>query len=120
MTEAFVAFAAFQFELNAPQDDGATLRDHLEMYQASTGMMHPIMKAAPHLPAGCEYLWSDFMDMHSTRQFRDSGPAPISFLDIDAWQRVNGVALQPWQLNAIRRADAEFLRATAKAVKRRD
>ena len=117
MTEQFVAFAAFQFELSALQDDGATLRDHLEMYQARSGRMHPKMAAAPALPAGCDLLWADFLDLHGTRQFREHGPAPITFVDLDAWQRVNRVSLPAWQINAIRRADAAYLASVAKAVR---
>jgi hypothetical protein len=64
---------------------------------------------APRLPSGCEQLWRDFMALHNSRGFTGFGPARITFVDIDAFQRVQGVRLPAWQIDAIRRADNAYL-----------
>ena len=64
---------------------------------------------APALPAGCEELWRIFNELHSCRSV-GMGVQRITYADIDAFQRVSGVTLQAWELDAIRRADTVFLK----------
>ncbi len=59
---------------------------------------------APSCPEGCEALWNIFCELHACR-----GEGRISYVDVDAYQRVTGVVLRPWELAAIRRADNAFL-----------
>lgn len=89
--------------------EGQPLREHLESYERQTGQIHPRLAEAPMLPPGCEQLWRDFMDLHGARGFTGFGPARITFVDLDAYQRVQGVRLSPWQIDAIRRADNAYL-----------
>lgn len=89
--------------------DGKPLRDHLESWERQTGQVHPVLVAAPCLPSGCEQLWADFLALHNGRGFTGFGPARISFSDIDAFQRVKGIRLPAWQIDAIRRADNAYL-----------
>lgn len=74
--------------------------------QQQTGVTPQMLLDAPALPEGCESLWDAFRELHACR---GSGPQRITYLDIDAYQRVNGVRFAPWQLDAIRQADAAFL-----------
>jgi len=37
------------------------------------------------------------------------GDAPIGWADMDAWQRINGVELEPWEARAIRGMSAAFI-----------
>lgn len=106
--QAFAAFAAHEFELSAPQDDGATLREHLMAYQRQTGRQHPSVTDAPALPVGCSALWRDFMALHSSRPV-GMAPGRITFGEIDAFQRVTGVCLAAWEVDAIRAADAAYI-----------
>lgn len=85
------------------------MREHLESYERQTGRQHPMLADAPVLPAGAEQLWRDFMALHLTRGSNGFGPARISFGDLDAYQRVQGVKLPAWQVDAIRRADSAYL-----------
>ena len=64
---------------------------------------------APPLPRGCVLLWSDFLALHGTRGSSGMGPARIGFVEIDAWQRVNEVRFEPWEIEAIRRADNAYM-----------
>lgn len=107
--EGFEAFAKHHFELMTLQEDGKTLREHLESYERQSGRRHPILAEAPELPPGCGSLWGDFMSLHTTRGSNGFGPARISFSDIDAYQRIRRVTLEPWEIDAIRRADAAYI-----------
>lgn len=68
----------------------------------------------PRLPNGCAGLWSDFSQMHERRGSSGFGPSRISFADVDAWQRVRGVQLAAWELDAIHGADNAFLASLPK------
>ena len=104
-----MTFARHQFELSQPQDDGAPMLAHLQAYQRRTGKVHEKLIDAPELPAGCEGLWPDFLELHDSRGSTGFGAMRITFADMDAWQRVRGAALPPWQVDAIRRADNAWL-----------
>jgi hypothetical protein len=86
-------------------------------YQRQTGQTHPLLRDAPRIPDGCEQLWTDFLEMHACRGSTGMGPARITFLDIDAWQRVNRTQLPAWQIDAIRGADDAYMAQAAKRVK---
>lgn len=43
--------------------------------------------------------------MDHARTSNGFGLNPISFTEIDAWQRLSGEMLRPWELRAIRRMD---------------
>lgn len=109
MTRAFVEYARFEFELSKRQKDGATLREHLMLVWERSGQMPKHLAERPDLPDVLEPLWADFLDLHVSRGVGMGGPLPISFTDIDAWQRVTGNRLEGWQLAMIRRADAAYL-----------
>lgn len=72
---------------------------------------------APALPVGCGLLWRDFMALHNGRGSSGYGPAPISYRDLQAFQEVEGVRLEPWEVRAIRRADVAYLEQRAKDTK---
>lgn len=89
--------------------------DHLASAWERSGKEPRRLVEAQELPAGLELLWDDFLELHSARGSTGFGPARITFVDIDAWQRVNGVTLRPWQIEAIRRADNAYLASLPKS-----
>lgn len=93
------------------------MRDHLKAFERATGKVHPRIAEAPPLPKGCELVLRDFLDLHGSRTSTGFGPARISFLELDAWQRVNGVTLEAWEIDAIRAADDAYLAQIAKGRK---
>lgn len=93
------------------------MREHLEAYEQHTGMKHPQLLDAPELPGGLEMLWADFVDLHISRGSTGLGPARITYLDIDAFQRVRNVRLLSWQIDAIQRADTEYMRVAMRRGK---
>lgn len=70
---------------------------------------HPMLADGPVLPRGCEVLWSDFLELSASRGSTGMGPARIGYHDIDAYQRVQDMKFEPWEIDAIRRADNAFL-----------
>lgn len=94
------------------------MREHLQAHERQTGMPHERLANAPPLPVGCAPLWRGFMEMHNARSWGMGGPLPLSFVEIDAWQRVRRVRLEAWEIAAIKAADAAYLRVQAKARKK--
>lgn len=84
------------------------LREHLLTHQRMTGEAHPMLDG-PRLPAGCAPLWRDFMELHNARSWGDGGPKAVSFVEIDAWQRVRRVHLAAWEIAAVKAADRAYL-----------
>ncbi len=104
---------ASEFELAKRQDDGMTLRDHLKAYEQQTGKVHPEMANRAALPSACQQVFSDFTELHCARGSTGFGPARITFVDIDAWERVNGLKLDAWEIEAIRAGDDAYMASIA-------
>lgn len=64
----------------------------------------------PPLSPHAAYLWAWYCDLAQTRAAGGFGPARISRLEIQAWERDEGVRLEPWERRAIMQLDAEHLR----------
>lgn len=71
--------------------------------------MPQMLRDRPLCPDGCEGLWQAFKELHASRANSGFGPMRISFAEIDAFQRVTGLSLKPWEVEAIRRADRAFM-----------
>lgn len=93
----------------AAEEEGGTVLEHLQAIERQTGVTPQVLADAPHLPAGCEDVWRIFNELHACRGNNGFGPQRITYADIDAFQRVSGVVLQPWELAAVRKADAAYL-----------
>lgn len=87
---------------------------HLAAVWERTGGEPARLRDAPELPAMLEPLWADFIELHNSRGSTGFGAAPITFADIDAWQRVVGLHLRPWEIAAIRAADNAYFAAMPK------
>ena len=93
--------------LAATQSDGATLRDHL----IAAGATDPRLSAQP--PQGTKELWHVVVALSAQR----SEPIATPASEIDAWQRLHGVSLSPWEVETVQAADracAAVLRSQAK------
>lgn len=104
-----MTFARHQFELSKPQEDGTPLLVHLQLASEKSGKLHPMLANGPTLPKGAKQLWDEFLQLHGSRGSSGWGPQRITFVDIDAWQRVNGVTFEPWEISAIRKLDDIWL-----------
>lgn len=55
------------------------------------------------------HLWAWYADLCQTRQGGGFGPSRLSRLEIQAWERDEGVQLEPWERRALMALDAEHL-----------
>lgn len=90
------------------------MREHLANLERITGKTPQRLLDAVTLPDGLFQLWIDFLELHGSRTGTGFGPSRITFADIDAWQRIRGVSLNGWHIDAIRRADDAFMASLPK------
>lgn len=58
------------------------------------------------MPRGGARLWRIYLDLNACRRGGFAGPEPISYSDIDAYQRTTGEILEPWEVGGVRALDA--------------
>lgn len=68
--------------------------------------------ACPPLPLALAYLWVTYRRLRR-RKGSSFGPGPIEWPDIDAFLRLSGVSLAPWEIEVIEELDDLFLSAQA-------
>lgn len=95
---------------------------HAEQYARQTGL--PLEEALakfgleePEIPEDGEPLWEWFWELSSGRGHTGFGPQPLSWQDMEAWARISGIELQPWQAVIFRAMDRAWLAAVAKRSK---
>lgn len=89
--------------------DNHSYREHCE---AAARYGNPVAKAelqGPELPASLTYLWGWFLELHETRSGNGFGPNPFTYAEIDAWARLTGRALAPWEVGGLRALDRAWL-----------
>lgn len=110
-------FAKADFTLSVKQEDGHTLREHLVAAWKQSGIKPQELKAVPVLPDLVAYLWSYYLKLHSRRVNYGWGHVPLSYLEVEAWARLNKLVLDPWELDAILEIDDAYIASVAKAPK---
>lgn len=106
--------------MKAPTSGGATQGAHLRVAQeaakalglAWTGLEEIETEPDPSvmLPEGLDFIWAVFFELCSGRT-SGFGLNPLSWTDIKAWSDLHAIRLQPWELDALKRLDAVWLRA---------
>lgn len=71
------------------------------------------LRSAP-LPSAGVYLWDVFMRLHSRRSSNGFGLSPITWGDLDAFIRLTGIRLAPWEVEAIEDLDRAFMTEQAR------
>ena len=103
--------------LQARQADGAPLRTHLQRLAANTGKVDErllIDRVHPG-PAG---VLDAYLSLGATRR-SGMGMHAFTLSDIEAWCRLNGVRLTPWELDTLIALDQAALAvATAQQAER--
>lgn len=95
--------------MNASDQNGKTRRENLKQVEKQTGRT-PEDLLGPQLPSLVSHIWSAFLMLSAGRQTAMGGMNPLSYGEIEAWSRLSGVTLEPWELDAIKLLDAEYLR----------
>lgn len=95
------------------QPDGATLRQHLEAVRRATGR-EPQELDVPALPPQAAHLWDIYAQLAAARGSNGFGPNPIGWAELEAWQRLNGFDLSPWEAETLIHIDYAARAALAK------
>jgi hypothetical protein len=91
----------------------ATVADHLAVVARMTG--RTVNEDSPKLPREMRYLWRTFLSLHRARTSNGWGPNPITWSEMDAFCRLTGSPLDPWEAEAVRALDEAFLEVAAGA-----
>lgn len=70
--------------------------------------------AGDPIPAAVAYLWNDFMRLRRRKASSGFGPSPIEWPDIDAYVRLSGRRLAPWEIEIIEDLDGIYLTEMSK------
>lgn len=90
------------------------MADHLAVVAKVTG--RKIEDNSPVLPREARYLWTTFVSLHRARTSSGFGPNPITWTEIDAYCRLNGTALDPWEVEAVRALDDTYMSVAAEEL----
>lgn len=93
------------------QPDGGTLREHLLAAQAAGGRADE--RLAETVPPECAALWGAFVDLSSARPQGLSGATAVPPSELQAWQRLHGVALTSWEIDTLAAMDRAALAVAA-------
>mgnify|MGYP003638421474 CR=1 FL=1 len=80
-------------------------RRHLEQARKS-GANVPELDA-PYISPEIVYLWNYFIELSNARS-----DGPIGYTDILSWCKLSSISLKKWELGAIVRLDATYLKVT--------
>ena len=97
-----------EFELNRkPKGSTCTLREHLLVIQAQTGEMPPELENI-EISTAVSHLLGFFYQLSLSRQ-SGMGLCPITYAEIEAWNRLFKMNLAMWEINVIKQLDVIFL-----------
>lgn len=99
-------------QLAQRQPDGDTLRGYLQWQAQASGHADPRLTAQP--PKGCESLWATYCELSAMRP-SGMGVSPIPGAEYESWQRLNGIALTPWEVDTLKAMDSAARSAAADA-----
>ena len=104
-----MAYAEHQFELSKTDQNGVTVRAHLETVEKQTGK-RPKDLEGPEFPYELSHLWSAFVFLSSGRSSGFSGPEGLSFSEIKAWSELTATPVSPADVDVIKKLDTLYLR----------
>ena len=85
------------------------MRRHLEAVHRQTGIMpealYPVL-----LPATLEYIWHYFFELNDARTSNGYTMNPISFTELDAWNRLAKKDITTQEISIIKQLDGVFLK----------
>ncbi len=74
-------------------------------------LANPGRTDGPDVPWAGLRVWGLFLRLHESRGGGGFGPAPITFADMEAFQRVSGEPLRPFEVEIIHALDREWMKA---------
>ena len=117
--ERLLEFAAHQFKLQRRSGDGKSSQgDHLK-----SAAKHPLAAlvatttqkelVGPPCPAAAEHIWAWYRELDSGRTSSGLGPNPVTWLDMDAFFRPQGIELRDYEREWLRALDRDAMRAAS-------
>jgi len=77
----------------------------------------PRAEREPPFPVTDARLLAIFWELHAARSHNGFSYNPFSYAELDAYQRLAGVTLTPWDVKMLKRIDTIYLMALQKAEK---
>jgi hypothetical protein len=74
----------------------------------------PLPLIGPEFPDEVLHVWSAFLLLSETRAQGFSGPLPITYSEIKSWIELTGNYLLPWEVEAVKKLDAVYMRVVNK------
>ena len=71
----------------------------------------------PEFPMSAMYLWRVFHRIRSRKGGAGMGISPLEWPDIEAFSRLSGMRLLPWEVTMIEKMDDLWLRSMAEATR---
>jgi hypothetical protein len=72
--------------------------------------------AGPPMPPGMAYLFDWFLELDVARGSSGFGPNPIGYGEMEAWSRLTGRLLLPWEVVTLRHLDSARLNVFAEGT----
>ncbi len=101
-------FAENELALSEQQSDGGSLRHHLESVERQTGVTPEQLEPVP-FPETLEFIWRDFHELNNGRTSNGYTLNPISYTELDAWNRLTNKAVTAQEIDIIKQLDGVFL-----------
>ena len=87
---------------------GVTRRDELKQVEKQTRKSQPELDKCQEIPDCVQYLWRWFWEINDSRTSNGFGFNPISYLEIEAWDRLTMKWVSPWETETIKKMDTVF------------
>lgn len=65
--------------------------------------------ALPPFPEALRYLWTAFVRIRRRNAGKGFGATPVTWADLDAYSRLSGMRLLPWEIEIIEQLDDALL-----------
>lgn len=65
--------------------------------------------ALPPFPEALRYLWTAFVRIRRRNAGNGFGATPVTWADLDAYSRLSGMRLLPWEIEIIEQLDDALL-----------
>ena len=102
------------FGLLCPASGGGSQLAHLQAAARQTGRTVEEMAgdSYPRYPDEIKYLVPIFHKVGMSRTHGPGGSNPIQYTEIESWARMNGIEIEPQELELIKTMDAAYLEVT--------
>jgi hypothetical protein len=107
-------FAEREFELDARQPDGSTLREHGVALARRGNGEPPAALASLECPDVVRYLWGYFQDMSTRRTSNGYTVNPLSHQEVQAWAARRGLTIEVWESQALDQLESLYLLAVTR------